>query len=40
MRELIIYWMSMIAKFDVMLYNEREKIIERRVNIKEAKQPK
>jgi len=30
MKKLIIYIMSKIANFDIMLYNEREKLIRRR----------
>ena len=40
MKKFILYWMGILAKFEIMFYNEREKIITRRINIKEAKRPK
>lgn len=30
MKEFIVYWMGIIAKFEVMLMSDREKIIRRR----------
>jgi hypothetical protein len=43
MKEFIIYWMSKLAHLDIMMYNEREKIILRRNYLRvsnETKRPK